>query len=70
LGQTLKLRTSRVDSTFGEATLNDGGAGLILKVRCDKDNEFQKGDRLVAFKYDQEQNIYHVISEDEFLGKS
>ena len=33
IGQKAIVRTSRVDENFGEAVLEDGGAGLILKVR-------------------------------------
>jgi hypothetical protein len=69
LGQTLILRTSRVDAKFGEATMNDGGAGLVLKVRTTEDNNFKKGDRLIPIEYQEDTNTYRVISEQEFLGK-
>ncbi|MFK7888136.1 MAG: DUF1449 domain-containing protein [Gammaproteobacteria bacterium] len=68
LGQTAIVRTSRVDSDFGEATLDDGGAGLILKVRATGANTFKKGDRVVIFEQLTEKNIYRVISEQEFGG--
>ena len=68
LGQTAVVRTSRVDTTFGEATLADGGAGLILKVRTTGDATFKKGDRVVLFEHLQDQNVYRVVSEDEFSG--
>lgn len=69
LGQTLVLRTSRVDAKFGEAIMNDGGAGLVLKVRTTEENNFKKGDRLIPIEYLEETNAYRVISEQEFLGK-
>ncbi len=69
LGQTALVRTSRVDTEFGEATLDDGGAGLILKVRTTGDDRFSKGDRVVIYEKLSEQNIYRVISEKEFLGR-
>jgi hypothetical protein len=68
LGQVLVVRTSRVDDTFGEATLADGGAGLILKVRSE--TQFTKGDRVVPIEYIDDKNVYRVIAEDEFLGHS
>ncbi|MCH9694549.1 MAG: DUF1449 domain-containing protein [Gammaproteobacteria bacterium] len=68
LGQTAVVRTSRVDNEFGEATLEDGGAGLILKVRTTGENRFAKGDKVVIYEKLSEQNIYRVISEEEFLG--
>jgi hypothetical protein len=69
LGQTAIVRTSRVDNHFGEATLDDGGAGLILKVRTTGTDRFQKGDRVVIYEKLDELNIYRVISEEEFVGR-
>lgn len=69
LGQTAIVRTSRVDNDFGEATLDDGGAGLILKIRTTGSDLFTKGDRVVIYEKLSDQNIYRVISEDEFVGR-
>jgi len=68
LGQRAVVRTSRVDENFGEATLDDGGAGLILKIRSSGDDTFTKGDRVVVFEKLKETNTYRVISEKEFSG--
>lgn len=68
LGQTAVVRTSRVDSEFGEAVLEDGGAGLILKVRATDGEAFEKGDRVVLLEHIQDTNTYRVISEREFRG--
>ena len=68
LGQTVIVRTSRVDSGFGEAELDDGGAGLILRIRADKDQTFTRGDRVVLLQYLETENIYRVVSEEEFRG--
>jgi len=68
LGQRAVVRTSRVDEHFGEATLDDGGAGLILKIRSSGDDNFIKGDRVVIFERLNDENIYRVISEKEFSG--
>lgn len=69
LGQTLTVRTSRVDANFGEAILEDGGAGLVLKVRNEDSNDFKKGDRVIPIEYNPEKNTYQVISKSEFLGQ-
>ncbi|ROS01801.1 hypothetical protein EDC56_2249 [Sinobacterium caligoides] len=66
LGQSAIVRTSRVDGEFGEAVLEDGGAGLILKVRTRGGERFTKGDRVVLLEYSKERNSYSVISEEEF----
>jgi len=66
LGQTAVVRTSKVNNSFGEAFLNDGGAGLILKVRSIDDKVFAKGDKVVLLEYLEANNIYRVISEQDF----
>ncbi|MGR6874960.1 hypothetical protein ACU6U9_22350 [Pseudomonas sp. HK3] len=69
LGQTAVVRTSRVDENFGEAVMQDGGAGLILKIRSEKGTTFTKGEKVVVFEYIAEKNVYRVISQEEFNGK-
>lgn len=68
LGQVATVRTSKVNSSFGEATLEDGGAGLILKVRATGEEVFKRGDKVVLLEYLQDDNTYRVISEQEFSG--
>jgi len=69
LGQTAIVRTSRVDREFGEATLEDGGAGLVLKIRATGDEKFVKGDRVVLLENMDERNVFRVVSEAEFRGE-
>lgn len=69
LGKVAIVRTGRVDQAFGEATLADGGAGLILKVRCYEGEIFKKGDHVVLLEYEPNENTYKVVSEAEFIGK-
>lgn len=66
LGQVAIIRTSRVDEAFGEADFNDGGAGLVLKVRAETPNEFKRGDRAVLLEYLETDNAYRVIPERDF----
>jgi len=68
LGQVAVVRSSRVDQHYGEALMEDGGAGLILKVRSSEDSSFKRGDRVVLLEYQSESNTYRVISEAEFVG--
>ena len=68
LGQVAVVRTSYVDEGFGEATLADGGAGLILKVRAEAGTEFSKGDRVVLLEYNKDNNTYRIVSQAEFSG--
>ena len=66
VGRTGIVRTGRVDKNFGEAVIEDGGAGLIVKVRPYNEEEFKRGDRVVLLEYSEIENIYKVISEAEF----
>lgn len=68
LGQKALVRTSKVTNTFGEAVLEDGGAGLILKVRTIGEQAFRKGDVVILLEYRAEDNTYRVISESEFMN--
>jgi len=66
LGQTAIVRTPVVNSKKGEAMLEDGGAGLILKVRATGENEYKRNDKVVLFEYNESDNTYRVVSEEEF----
>jgi hypothetical protein len=66
LGKSAVVRTSKVTDSFGEAFLDDGGAGLILKVRSEKDQTFVKGDKVVLLEYLENENIYKIVSEQDF----
>jgi hypothetical protein len=67
LGQTAVIR-SPVNRVTGTASVEDGGAGLILQIRDDDAARFKRGDRVVLIEYLEEQNVYRVVSEDEFRG--
>ncbi len=68
LGQIATVRSSRVDANFGEAYLDDGGAGLIVKVRAAGTDTYKKGDRVILLEYLENTHTYRVISEQEFHG--
>ena len=68
LGQTAVVRSGRVTLSHGEAVLEDGGAGLILRVRADEARGFKRGDRVVLLEYLEGEHAYRVITEDEFKG--
>jgi hypothetical protein len=70
LGQVAIVRSSRVDHQSGEANFDDGGAGLIIKIRTMGDTQFARGDRVVLLEHLAAENVYRVVSEAEFMGKS
>lgn len=61
LGKVAIVRTLSVTDKHGEAELNDGGAGLILKIRSDTDASLlKKGDEVVLVEYLEAANTYRV----------
>ncbi len=51
VGRECTITTLKVDGLFGQASYQDGGAGLLLSVRCDKANDLTRGRvaRIVAY---------------------
>src|SRR6185436_13254115 len=43
LGKVCVIRTGTADERFGEATLEDGGAGLVVRVRIDGEKPLARG---------------------------
>ena len=66
IGQVCTVRTSKVTQEFGEATFNDGGAGLILKIRAPEEKGFKNGDTVILLEYLEHDDAYRVVSEDDF----
>jgi hypothetical protein len=67
VGKIVKIDTSRVDNVFGNATSEDGGAGLIVQVRCDQPNSLGRGDRALVVSYDEVREIFEVTPIDDIL---
>lgn len=70
IGKIAIVRTLTVTDKHGEAVLNDGGAGLILKVRLMENNgqvslsgnesALKQGDKVVLVEYVEALNAYRV----------
>lgn len=54
VGRVCVISTGHVDRRFGQATLEDGGAGLILQVRCDAKGALRRGDRALIIAWDED----------------
>jgi len=67
IGKIAVVRTLSVTNKHGEAELSDGGAGLILKIRSDiDDNLLKQGDRVMLVEYLKDANTYRVaVVEDK-----
>lgn len=69
LGRTGVVVTPTLASDYGQASVDDGGAGLILQVRHDEPHGLKRGDRIVLIEYLEGQNAYRVVAEHDFLGR-
>jgi hypothetical protein len=67
LGRVCTINSGRVDGRFGHATFEDGGAGLILNVVCDKANELTRGSQALILQYDAARDAYEVEPVDWLL---
>jgi hypothetical protein len=69
IGSSAVVVTPTLSGDYGQASVDDGGAGLILQVRHEDPNQLQRGDRIVLIEYIESQNAYRVVSEQQFLGR-
>jgi hypothetical protein len=60
IGRTCVIRTGSVTDKLGEATLHDGGAGLVLRVRVDDGKHLGRGEQALIVDYDAERETYLV----------
>jgi hypothetical protein len=60
IGRTCVVRTGSVTAKFGEATLHDGGAGLVVRVRVDGEQQLSRGEQALIVDYDPERETYLV----------
>lgn len=69
VGRIAVVRTGTVDEHFGEANLDDGGAGLIVKIRAYPGQTLSRGERVVLLERNPIDNTYKVISEQEYQNE-
>ncbi len=60
IGHAGVVRSPSVDALQGWATVEDGGAGLVLQARATAPARFARGDRIVLVEYLTDQNAYRV----------
>jgi hypothetical protein len=60
IGRTCTIRTGTVTAKFGEATLQDGGAGLVVRVRIEDGKQLGRGEQALIVDYDPERESYLV----------
>ena len=57
-------RNVSVHAGHGEATLDDGGAGLVVRVRVESGEKLGRGQQAVIVGYDDERHEYTVAPMD------
>lgn len=67
VGQTVTVDTSRVTKDFGSAKAPDGGAGLVISIRCDRDNQLKRGSKALVVSYDAKRDVYEVTSVQDIV---
>lgn len=69
IGSVCEVTTGSVTERFGQAQLDDGGAGLLLAIRCETSgNELTRGSQALIIGHDREQDIYWVEPYEQFLA--
>lgn len=69
IGRTCVARTGTVTEKFGEATLADGGAGLVLRVRVDAGKQLSRGEQALIVDYDAERETFLVEPMNELMAE-
>jgi hypothetical protein len=67
MGRVCTINSGSVTGSFGHATFEDGGAGLILNVFCSKANQLKRGDQALILGYDPARDVYEVEPVDFLL---
>jgi len=60
VGKLCTIRTGTVTERFGEATLDDGGAGVVVRVRVETGEKLARGDQAVIVGYDADKQEFTV----------
>lgn len=60
IGSECMVKTGSVTPSFGQATYDDGGAGMIFDVRAPEDEGIKKGDLVVLVEYNEDEGSYQI----------
>ena len=68
VGKVCTVTTLKVTERFGQAEIEDGGAGQLVQVRCLDANDLSRGDKALIFDYDEKDEVYHVAPAGKVLS--
>lgn len=60
IGAAGSIRSEKVNQSYGTAEVADGGAGLILQIRADEPNNYQRNDDIILTSYLAATNTYLI----------
>jgi len=66
LGAMCKVTSLNVDESFGQGKIQTTGTSLIVRIRATAPNNIKKGDIVRPISYDESDNVYHVVTHEEF----
>ena len=69
VGKVCTVRTGTVTDRFGEGLLEDGGAGLVVRIRVDAGETVKRGDQVVILGYDDERHEFRVAPMEGLLDE-
>jgi hypothetical protein len=69
VGKVCTIRTGTVTDRFGEALLEDGGAGVVVRVRVESGEKLGRGDQVVILGYDADREEFTVAPMDDMLDE-
>jgi hypothetical protein len=70
IGRVVRVKTGRVDARFGEAVLEDGGAGLQLQVRCADPDALGRDDEALIIGWNAETESFDVEPMSRIEGRA
>ncbi len=68
IGKTCTIRTGSVTDKLGEATLEDGGAGLVIRVRIEEGKKLGRGEHALIVDWDAERETFLVEPMSDVLN--
>lgn len=69
-GATAEVTTGRVDTGFGQARVESGGADLLVQVRAPAEAGIRRGDPVLLIDFDEQKGAFLVESMARVLGAS
>jgi len=66
-GKVCVISSGSVEKSFGTATIEDGGSGLMIHVTCSRANPLKKGDRALILDFDPQKDSYEIEPIDWLL---